>query len=121
MPPAWQLYQRSFISRMLHNASMFGFCGACLQEEAFTERRLTAQQVRQQAQEEARQRSEQAAVEAAERRDIIAQLRGLEKAARARNNGLEGASRGKVFDPTAVSMAHSTSADGWLTACRCAE
>ncbi|WIA13671.1 hypothetical protein OEZ85_007232 [Tetradesmus obliquus] len=72
------------------------------QEEALIERRLAAQQVRQQAQEEARQRSEQAAAEAAERRHIIAQLRGLEKAARARNNGLGGASRGKVFDPTAV-------------------
>jgi multidrug efflux pump subunit AcrA (membrane-fusion protein) len=78
-------------------------CVACSQEEALEERRLTAQQVRQQAQDEARQRSEQAAVEAAERRDIIAQLRGLEKAARARNNGLGGASRGKVFDATAVS------------------
>jgi multidrug efflux pump subunit AcrA (membrane-fusion protein) len=75
----------------------------CLQEEALTARRLTAQQVRQQAEEKARQRSEQAAAEAAERRDIIAQLRGLEKAARVCNNGLGGASRGKVFDATAVS------------------
>lgn len=54
--------------------------------------------MRQQAQELAQQRAEQAAREAAERRDIIAQLRGLEKAAKAQQK-----QQGKVFDPTAVS------------------
>lgn len=74
-----------------------------MQEEALIGRRLTAQEVRDRAQADAQLRAEQAARDAAERRDIIAQLRGLEKAAKARNNGLKGASRGKVFDPTAVS------------------
>lgn len=75
-----------------------GFMLLLLQEAALSERRLSAQEVRLHAQELAQQRAEQAAREAAERRDIIAQLRGLEKAAKAQQK-----QQGKLFDATAVS------------------
>lgn len=54
--------------------------------------------MRQQAEAEARQRAEAAAAEMAERKDLIAQLRGMEAASR------RAASRGggHLFDPTAV-------------------
>jgi hypothetical protein len=54
--------------------------------------------VRQQAEAEAKQRADAAAAEMAERKDLIAQLRGIEAASR------KAASRGRihVFDPTAV-------------------
>jgi hypothetical protein len=55
--------------------------------------------VRQQAEAEAKQRADADAAEMAERKDLIAQLRGIEAASR------KAASRGRihVFDPTAVS------------------
>eukprot|EP00879_Flechtneria_rotunda_P023399 GHRR01024751.1.p1 GENE.GHRR01024751.1~~GHRR01024751.1.p1 ORF type:complete len:417 (+),score=203.10 GHRR01024751.1:292-1542(+) len=70
-------------------------------ETVSSERRLSAQEVRQRAQEDAQRRAEAAAKGAAERRDIIAQLRGLEKAANAGNKQQAG-SGVKAFDPTAV-------------------
>ncbi|KAF6252521.1 hypothetical protein COO60DRAFT_519370 [Scenedesmus sp. NREL 46B-D3] len=100
---AWQQQQAANMQRAAEVAADRAKAKQA-QEEALTQRRLAAQQVRQQGQEDARQRGEQAAAEAAERRDIIAQLRGLEKAARARNGSTGGAGRGRVFDPTSVSV-----------------
>lgn len=64
------------------------------------EKRRAAEEVRRHAEAEAQQKAEAAAAEMAERKDLIAQLRGLEAASR------KAASRGRihVFDPTAVSV-----------------
>ncbi|KAF8060087.1 CFAP99 [Scenedesmus sp. PABB004] len=71
------------------------------QEAAAAERRLSAQEVRERAQADARARAEAEAREAAERRDLIAQLRGVEAAARARGAG-GGGRAARPFDPTAL-------------------
>lgn len=78
------------------------------QEAVFQEKRQAAEAVRQQAEAEARQRAEAAAAEMAERKDLIAQLRGMEAAAR------KAAASGRVhvFDPTAVSLTVSVCLEG---------
>ncbi len=71
---------------------------SAMQEVVLLEKRAAAEAVRQQAEAEAKQKAEAAAAEMAERKDLIAQLRGILAA------GRREASRGRIhtFDPTEV-------------------